>query len=103
MISMLVPVPTAENKACVYSPVLAIGGKESGLAVMVLLLCQLTTGLIWPGLAPREYKDGETVPMLANKLSSVRTQIPRSFWAPRARRLSTESNGRCKTPHDTSG
>ena len=50
---------------------------------LALLACwqPVASGLVWPGVAPREYKDGETVPMLANKLSSVRTQIPRSFYA----------------------
>ena len=38
-------------------------------------------GFIWPGLAPREYASQEVVPMLANKLTSVRTQIPRPFYA----------------------
>ena len=40
-----------------------------------------TPGFIWPGVAPREYASGEIVPMLANKLTSVRTQIPRPFYA----------------------
>ena len=44
-------------------------------------LSSVVPGFVWPGVAPREYRDGESVPMLANKLSSVRTQIPRSFYA----------------------
>lgn len=50
-------------------------------ALRTLALCALTDAFIWPGVAPREYKDGEVVPMNANKLSSVRTQISRSYYA----------------------
>ena len=59
------------------------GYRTPPASIEMLLACwqPLASGFVWPGVAPREYKDGETVPMLANKLSSVRTQIPRSFYA----------------------
>lgn len=46
-----------------------------------LLSIHQPVGFIWPGMAPREFTTGEVVPMLANRLTSVRTQIPRSFYA----------------------
>ena len=58
-------------------------GTPGSVCLLAMFGCwqSVTAGLAWPGVAIREYKDGETVPMLANKLSSVRTQIPRSFYA----------------------
>ena len=36
---------------------------------------------MWPGLAPREYERGQQVPMRVNKLTSVRWQVPYSFYS----------------------
>ena len=48
---------------------------------LALLSVHQPVGFVWPGMAPREFTTGEVVPMLANRLTSVRTQIPRSFYA----------------------
>ena len=36
---------------------------------------------MWSGLAPREYAKGQLVPMRVNKLTSVRWQVPYSFYS----------------------
>ncbi|KAL6052447.1 Transmembrane 9 superfamily member [Balamuthia mandrillaris] len=53
----------------------------SWVAVIVTAFCiQAAVGFYLPGVAPREYKEGDTVPLLVNKLTSVKTQLPYRYY-----------------------
>ena len=45
-------------------------------SITAVLLCTLTTGFYLPGVAPREFKEGDNVPLKVDKISSVRSQLP---------------------------
>ena len=46
------------------------------ISITAVLLCTLTTGFYLPGVAPREFKEGDNVPLKVDKISSVRSQLP---------------------------
>lgn len=50
-------------------------------AVLCLALVSLCKGFYLPGIAPRNYEDGETVDVKVNKLDSVKTQLPYDYYS----------------------
>ncbi|KAJ8612565.1 hypothetical protein CTAYLR_007198 [Chrysophaeum taylorii] len=47
----------------------------------VVLLAPAAVGFYLPGVAPREYKEGEKVELKVNKLTSIHTQIPYDYYS----------------------
>lgn len=54
------------------------------VVLALLFLAQPALSVFYlPGVAPYDYKEGENVPLLVNKLTSVHTQIPyKYYWLP---------------------
>ena len=48
--------------------------------ILSLLLVQTAYSFYLPGVAPREFQEGDNVPLKVDKLSSVRSQLPFSFY-----------------------
>lgn len=48
---------------------------------ILLVVCTLVNGFYLPGVAPKEYVDGETVPLKVNKLVSAKTQLPYPYYS----------------------
>ena len=48
--------------------------------MLLLLLLHSTHAFYLPGVAPREFQEGDAVPLKVDKLSSVRSQLPFSFY-----------------------
>lgn len=48
---------------------------------VLLVLSTLVNGFYLPGVAPKEYVDGETVPLKVNKLVSSKTQLPYTYYS----------------------
>lgn len=50
--------------------------------VLALFLCVCTvTSFYLPGVAPRDYQDGEDIDLKVNKLDSVKTQLPYDYYS----------------------
>jgi len=49
--------------------------------LMLLAGALSTDGFYLPGVAPREYKDGEKIEIKVNKLSSTKTQLPYDYYS----------------------
>eukprot|EP00516_Mucochytrium_quahogii_P000084 CAMPEP_0203757504 /NCGR_PEP_ID=MMETSP0098-20131031/10533_1 /ASSEMBLY_ACC=CAM_ASM_000208 /TAXON_ID=96639 /ORGANISM=" , Strain NY0313808BC1" /LENGTH=613 /DNA_ID=CAMNT_0050649721 /DNA_START=140 /DNA_END=1978 /DNA_ORIENTATION=- len=49
--------------------------------VLVVSHLRLCDGFYLPGVAPKEFKDGEVVPVEVNKLTSVKTQLPFEYYS----------------------
>jgi len=59
----------------------ALTGGSVQRALPLLLLSTSASSLYLPGVAPREFLDGEEVPVKVNKLSSTITQLPYDYYA----------------------
>ena len=46
-----------------------------------LFLPLLSSGFYLPGVAPREYAEGEKVELKVNKLTSIKTQVPYDYYS----------------------
>lgn len=51
------------------------------LALYAALSCTANAAFYLPGVAAREYKNDERVPMYVNKISSTKTQLPYSYYS----------------------
>ncbi|EER09634.1 Endosomal P24A protein precursor, putative [Perkinsus marinus ATCC 50983] len=60
------------------------------------LLAQNVVCLLLPGIAPRDYKEGEDVPLSVNEMTSVRTQLPMDYFKTHA------TNSQCGVVADKS-
>lgn len=49
--------------------------------LVALVSLTATAAFYLPGVAPRDYADGETLSMLVNKLDSVHTQLPYDYYS----------------------
>mmetsp|Transcript_41395 Transcript_41395/g.88074 ORF Transcript_41395/g.88074 Transcript_41395/m.88074 type:complete len:623 (+) Transcript_41395:31-1899(+) len=49
--------------------------------IVILAICSLATAFYLPGVAPKEYIDGEIVPLKVNKLVSAKTQLPYPYYS----------------------
>jgi transmembrane 9 superfamily protein 2/4 len=47
---------------------------------LLLLLCCSTFGYYLPGIEPKQYEDGQKVPVQVIKLTSVHTQLPYKYY-----------------------
>uniref|UniRef100_A0A7S2RLN4 Transmembrane 9 superfamily member n=1 Tax=Mucochytrium quahogii TaxID=96639 RepID=A0A7S2RLN4_9STRA len=50
------------------------------LLVGYAAVAQVANGFYLPGVAPREFEEGEEIPLKVNKLTSSRTQLPYDFY-----------------------
>merc|ERR1712137_1259555 len=62
-------------------PTAAAGMKLVSLLLIALALCSLSQAFYLPGVAPKEYQDGEEVPLKVNKLVSAKTQLPYPYYS----------------------
>jgi len=51
------------------------------IVVVLLILCSVSFAFYLPGVAPKEYLDGENVPVKVNKLVSAKTQLPYPYYS----------------------
>ena len=47
----------------------------------VLLVCLYAEAFYLPGVAPRDFEDGEPVDIKVNKVDSVKTQLPYDYYS----------------------
>ncbi|KNC76831.1 hypothetical protein SARC_10689, partial [Sphaeroforma arctica JP610] len=63
--------------------------QSTAIHIYHLVLCILfvlstlpgTDGFYVPGLAPQEWKEGDTIPLKAVKMTSVKTQLPYPYYS----------------------
>ena len=51
------------------------------LLLVLFVICATTSAFYLPGVAPKEYIDGEEVPLKVNKLVSAKTQLPYPYYS----------------------
>ena len=56
------------------------GGMQARLTLLLAALCAATAFYL-PGVAPKDFKQGEHVDIKVNKLTSTRTQLPYEYYA----------------------
>mmetsp|Transcript_135274 Transcript_135274/g.201175 ORF Transcript_135274/g.201175 Transcript_135274/m.201175 type:complete len:626 (+) Transcript_135274:22-1899(+) len=55
--------------------------KLTSVVVILLVVCSVAHAFYLPGVAPKEYVDGELVPLKVNKLVSAKTQLPYPYYS----------------------
>ncbi len=53
----------------------------TAFVLLALLGCAVAFPAYLPGVAPRDYADGENVDVKVNKLDSVKTQLPYDYYS----------------------